>query len=195
MSVNHRPLPGNRLISNELGFTLLELMITVAIAAILLGIAIPSFIGSIRSNRLTASANDLVTALNVARSEAVKRGRNVTVASKNGTTNWKDGWDVFIDVDQTAPDTDKNKFNDDGDTTLCEAGEDCKLRTYDALPTGYTLTAGANVFQIYSASGLSTVASDIFVLCGGSGANMTQRTITISPTGRPSVTKTTGTCP
>jgi prepilin-type N-terminal cleavage/methylation domain-containing protein len=53
------------------GFTLMELMVTIAIAAILVGTAIPSFTSTITNNRLTTSANELVTALNLARSEAV----------------------------------------------------------------------------------------------------------------------------
>ena len=69
------------------GFTLIELMVTIAIAAILLGIAIPSFTETIASNRLTTNANALVTALNFARSEAVKRGIQVTVQERKGSSH------------------------------------------------------------------------------------------------------------
>ena len=178
MSVTNRHFPVNKL-SNDSGFTLIELMITVSIAAILLGIAIPSFTSTITSNRLTTNANELVTALNLARSEAIKRGVPVTVGSKAATTNWEGGWDVFIDVNGN------NIYN---------AGTDTSLRTYAGLPNGYTLRTGTSVFQTYSPTGLNTVvAGDTFKLCSGSGT--TQRTITISPTGRPSVAETTGTCP
>ncbi|MEY3758747.1 MAG: hypothetical protein RIR39_238, partial [Pseudomonadota bacterium] len=112
----------------------MELMVTISIAGILLGVAIPSFTSIISSNRLTTYANELVTALNLARSEAVKRGVQVIVMRKGVTgSEWKSGWDVFVDNDAS------NVFNDDGDATLCEAGEDCLLRTYDPLPDGYTL--------------------------------------------------------
>lgn len=178
MSVNHRPFLDKKL-SNDSGFTLLELMITVSIAGILLGIAIPSFMETIRSNRLTTNANELVTALNLARSEAIKRSVQVTVGKTAATTNWEGGWNVFIDVNAN------NLYN---------AGTDTLLRTYAALPGGYTLRTGANTYQRYSPSGLSTVAVDTFKLCSGSGT--TQRTIAISATGRPSVASPTGgTCP
>ena len=76
------------------GFTLMELMVTIAIAAILVGIAIPSFTSIIVSNRLTTSANELVTALNLARSEAVKRGMRITfckIANGSSCTNSENG--------------------------------------------------------------------------------------------------------
>lgn len=84
------------------GFTLIELMITVAVLALVVTVAIPSFEGQIRNNRSVAQAENLVIALNMARSEAVKRARRVSVCpSTNGnscnTTNWRDGWIVFLD--------------------------------------------------------------------------------------------------
>jgi len=92
------------------GFTLMELMVTVAIAGILLGVAIPSFTSIIASNRLTSYANELVTALNFARSEAVKQGIRITLCkSTNGsscttsnTVNWFQGWIIFTDQNNNA---------------------------------------------------------------------------------------------
>ncbi len=61
------------------GFTLIELMVTLTVAAILLAIAVPSFTYLTVSSKLTTTANDLVAALNVARSEAIKRNTVVNV--------------------------------------------------------------------------------------------------------------------
>jgi type IV fimbrial biogenesis protein FimT len=84
------------------GFTLLELMITVAVLAILMGIAVPSFSEMIRQNRLATQTNDLLTATAVARSEAVKRGSRVTLCPADGNDcsgdeNWSRGWLVITD--------------------------------------------------------------------------------------------------
>lgn len=89
------------------GFTLLELMFTLTVAAILLGIGVPSFIDFVRSNRATANINELSTAFAIARSEAIRRGANVTVHRSSDGENfgldWADGWIVF--VDNAASDT------------------------------------------------------------------------------------------
>jgi len=189
--MHHKP-------DNSSGFTLLELLVTVSIAAILMSMAIPSFVGTIRSNRLTTYANEFVTALNIARSEAIKRGVQVTVRRKglNGQV-WEEGWDVFVDSDGS------NAFNDDSDANLCETNadgspsEDCLLKTYQAI-TGYTLRTGTSTYQDYAAylsSGLSkAVASETFRLCNGSDT-ATSRAIEINVVGRARVSTGTASCP
>lgn len=176
------------------GFTLIELLVTISIAAILLGIAIPSFTSTIASNRLTTNANELVTALNLARSEAIKRGIQVTVLNLGAATQWEGGWNVFVDINGNEA------FNDNGNATLCEAGEDCLLRIYGALPGGYTLrTSSGTTYQNFAAylpSGLSTMPiGDTFTLCSELGAAVPRRRIFISTTGRPGVDAAPGACP
>jgi type IV fimbrial biogenesis protein FimT len=89
------------------GFSLLELMFTLTVAGILLGVGVPSFVDMLRNNRAAANINELSTAFSIARSEAIRRGANVTVCrSTNGTTcgtDWADGWIMF--VDNAASDT------------------------------------------------------------------------------------------
>lgn len=82
------------------GFTLLELMVTVAVLAILLTVGIPGFGDLVRNNRVTAQTNQLITAINIARTEAVKRGRNVQVAVAPAG----DGWSAEVRVVGAAGD-------------------------------------------------------------------------------------------
>lgn len=80
------------------GFTLVELMVTIAVAAILLGIATPSFTSIINNNRLTAAANEMVATLQTARLEAVRRNRSVTVCSSaNGSDCAGEGSWIVLD--------------------------------------------------------------------------------------------------
>jgi prepilin-type N-terminal cleavage/methylation domain-containing protein len=109
------------------GFTLVELMFTILVVAILLGIGAPNLRDFIRNSRLTGQANDLLTGLNVARSEAVKRRTPVTLCVGDPTAcdadgNFADGWIVFVDVD--------------GDGTVETADGDTVLRTQAAMPDG-----------------------------------------------------------
>lgn len=89
--------------SKQGGFTLVELAVTLAVAAILLALATPSFAELLRRNRLAAANNELVTALNVARAEALRRGRPVAICASSdqrscaGSTDWGTGWVVFED--------------------------------------------------------------------------------------------------
>lgn len=92
------------------GFTLLELMVTLIVLSVLLTVAVPGFFQTIRSNRAAANANELVTALSIARSEAVRRGARITLCPTtdgsgcNGT--WTQRWMLFADTaatDTAAP--------------------------------------------------------------------------------------------
>ena len=87
-----------------LGFTLMELMVTLSVAAILLAIAAPSFTSIFNTNRLAGSANELLATLQSARIEAVRRNlRTVVCRSDDGSTcntaggNWG-GWLAFVDT-------------------------------------------------------------------------------------------------
>ncbi|MES2673270.1 MAG: GspH/FimT family pseudopilin [Pseudomonadota bacterium] len=85
------------------GFTLIELMVTLAVLAIVIAVGIPSFSRQINNNRSLTLGNDLVAALNFARLEAVKRGKRVSICpSTDGATcltsaDWAKGWMVFED--------------------------------------------------------------------------------------------------
>ena len=69
------------------GFTLLELMTAIAVMAVLLSVGVPSFIQIVRNNRITAQTNEMVAALNIARSESIKRGIPVSVCSSTDGTS------------------------------------------------------------------------------------------------------------
>lgn len=92
----------------QTGLTIVELMITLAVLAILLAIAIPSFEGLIASTRVTNATNELLSALAQTRSEAIRRGQRVTIcvsANSNQCTNagtWSQGWIIFRDAARTG---------------------------------------------------------------------------------------------
>jgi type IV fimbrial biogenesis protein FimT len=92
------------------GLTLIELMVTVLVLAIVVGMAVPSFTSQIRNNQSLALGEEFITALNYARSEAVKRGRMVSICASNNDgdgcgSDWTNGWLVFLDgaAADTAP--------------------------------------------------------------------------------------------
>jgi type IV fimbrial biogenesis protein FimT len=87
------------------GFALLELMITISIAAILLAIGVPSFQYVTKSNQASSEINGLLGDMQFARGEAIKEGQRVTICAAaggappcTGTTAWQTGWIVFSDV-------------------------------------------------------------------------------------------------
>jgi type IV fimbrial biogenesis protein FimT len=89
----------------QAGFTMTELLVTMTIAAILMGIGVPSYRYVTYSNRVSSEINSLLGDLQYARSEAVKEGQMVTVCPANtalnacaGGTTWNNGWIIFSDI-------------------------------------------------------------------------------------------------
>jgi prepilin-type N-terminal cleavage/methylation domain-containing protein len=149
------------------GFTLIELLVTVFLLAVLLSLGTPSFRDFIRNARMTAAANDLVTATNLARSESIKRNRPVSICSRKAADDecdggdFSDGWLVFMDLDSDGDvDVDDEILDrrdgippsislvtittptidpDDEDSTIWEAADVSEL-IYG--PNGFRLAAG-----------------------------------------------------
>lgn len=93
----------------QTGMTLVELLVTLSIAAILTSFAVPSIQSLLESNRLTAANNQLVTAINYARSEAVKRNHHVAMCVRNSdgtgcasSGGFENGWLIFVDCNKNS---------------------------------------------------------------------------------------------
>lgn len=80
------------------GFTLIEMLITLVIASILLGVAYPAFNNMVNNNRLASTANSFIGALAIARNEAINRGQSVSVQAKTpqADNEWGGGWTVEL---------------------------------------------------------------------------------------------------
>nr|MDH4446330.1 prepilin-type N-terminal cleavage/methylation domain-containing protein [Acidovorax sp.] len=76
---------------SQTGFTLIELVVTIAIAAVLMAVAAPSFIGFQRNSELTSVTNSLISATNAARAEAMKTGMNAFVVPTANGNDWSAG--------------------------------------------------------------------------------------------------------
>ena len=86
------------------GLTLIELLITVVILALLLTVVMPNVRDTISRNRITATGNDILTAIHLARNEAVARGVNVSICPTGisdftcTSGGWNEGWLVWADL-------------------------------------------------------------------------------------------------
>ena len=96
------------------GFTLIELMITLAIGAVLMMVAAPSFVGFQRNSEMTSITNSLLAAANAARAEAMKTGMNAFVVPTGNGSSWSAGWVVFVDKNRD------NAYTATADTTVME---------------------------------------------------------------------------
>jgi len=179
---------------NQSGFTLIELMVTVALVGIVVAIGFPAMGDFLRNSRVTSSVNDFVAATTVARSEAMKRRAPVTVCTStnslaatpacdaSGTASWENGWIVFADTDGDA-------VVDAGEQLLqrqAPLGNDLSVRT-DAAVAKYVSFSGAG--RTRSATAPGTVPGN-FVFCDSRGiaasaGASSARGLNVSRTGRP----------
>ncbi|MDH4259415.1 MAG: GspH/FimT family pseudopilin, partial [Gammaproteobacteria bacterium] len=186
--------------TRQTGFTLLELMLVVLLAGLLLSIGVPAMGNFIRNARLTGAANDVMVALHLTRSEAIKRRVPVTlctsanplVANPACTASTQLlGWIVFVDDNgDNVPDaTDGNGVRDAGEAVL--------LLQHAALPNTITAQSTAIPLRVtYLNNGFASnaIAAQL-VFCDergnvNSGGQLSAaRGITVSVTGRAGVTR------
>lgn len=165
-----------RVVRNR-GFTLIELMVTVAVLAILLTIALPSFRGVMQSNRVATSTNELIAVLSLARSEAIRNSRGSgACASAAGTGcdgTWEQGLMVWADT------------NGNGEFDAAEA----VLRFVAAKPQ---MKLGAEADRVtFDGRGRRRGSGDFAIQLepADCGAQPYQRTISVSRTGQISTAK------
>ena len=160
------------------GFTLIELLIVVAILGTLIALATPSFQDTVEAANTNSQIKVMLTTLNLARSEAIKRGDDVHVcASDDGTDcdagSWTNGWMVFHDANGDA----------NGATGSVDVG-DTIIRVFDTLGASSTMTFTANIFSYNSLGFSANGGTQTFLLCPTSGNANNARSIEIGPTGR-----------
>lgn len=173
-------------IHNEKGFTLVELMVTLSVAAILLTQGVPAFRSTIQNSRISSNTNDLVADINVARSEAISRNvavilcrsddPNAAGAGCDGAGTWDTGWLVFADEDGSG---DFSAAND----TLINIGQ--------PAPVTITIASnGVNNLQYNSNGTTSSAADSIFAICDDRGVEF-GREVRVNTIGRPRLTRGT----
>ncbi|MGH8196640.1 MAG: GspH/FimT family pseudopilin [Steroidobacteraceae bacterium] len=174
----------------QAGFTLLELMLVVAIAGVLLAIAVPAMGNFIRNSRITGAANDVMAGLHFTRSEAIKRRFPVTLCTSAASqaadpvcdaSPFLTGWIAFVDLNQSGQ---------------REAGE-VVLTQHEPMNAAITARSSLNAFAVtYLLNGFALNPNQAqLVLCDergnqpSGGELSAARGILISVTGRAGVTR------
>jgi type IV fimbrial biogenesis protein FimT len=142
----------------QAGFTIIELMVSITVLSVLLGVGAPAFNNLIRNQRMATQTNAVVGALTYARSEAAVRGQPVSIcasnadrtACANGANSWVNGWIIFTDRGATPGSID--------------AGEEI-IQTGEAPSNGFAVTT-----------------TDSFIRFGVGSVTTTARLFTVTPT-------------
>ncbi len=174
---HHRYNPAGAGASRAAGFTLMELLITIAVLTFLVTVAAPSFQATLRDTRLMTQTNLFIGALNLARSEAIKRGCRVTLCKTSdqqrctSAGGYQQGWLVFVDTHNFAA--------IDADETI--------IQVFAPVTGGMTITGNSSVqdYVSYAANGASRLINGGFqagaiTLC----QDIAARKIIINATGR-----------
>ncbi len=172
----------NRLNQNQVkGFTLVELMVALAILAILVMAAAPTFNATLKRNRIESQLKDLSSHVKLARSEAISRSRTVTMCRSSDQTtcstaapvgNWSIGWITFLDIN--------------GNATI--DADDIVLRVHEGLGRNILTVSDANpipgnVGDIqFTRNGVNTRVT--FQMCEDGGDNTMARALIMELTGR-----------
>jgi len=160
------------------GFTLIELMVTLAVAAVLLGLAVPAFNDLVRQRDMMARINDMVVAVSYARSEAIRRGARVSLQAMDATDDgneWGGGYCVVVGAGGNCAPTDPEDL-----LRTFEGFDDATLDGVDGLADAATVTFnGRGLPDLDDAGSIRLCSTDATIDPG--------RVINISRTGRADV--------
>lgn len=190
------------------GFTIIELLMVVVVLAILLSLAAPDFSSFIQNNRIRSTTEDLITAIGVARTEAIKRGAAVmlcrtgspnvspgTLACRandpdgnpNLVEDWTPGWIMYV----------KPNYTGSGGADYDNATDGDPIQVGNPAPNGVTITSNSagNQWLTYFGDGSLNEggAAAIFAICDSRGPSE-GHLITIPAVGRPYVTQPPANC-
>lgn len=176
------------MVSANQGFTLVELIVTLVVAAIVVGLAVPSISNLIRTNSVISVSNGLFVDILFARSEAIKRNSPVTICAANadltdcagsGTSDWSVGWIAFVETTTFDGDV------DDGETIIrTSAGPTSQTMTMRAVSDGAVqghIGYLGNGYPVIPPTG--TMPSWEFQICEDNDTNFS-RQIDVNRTGR-----------
>lgn len=179
------------------GFTIYELLITLLVIGVILTIGVPSMSEFTQNSRIAATANDLHSSFQLARSEAARSKSNITICASANSMDvaaicggtFDQGWMIFVDTN--------------GDLQRAGAGESV-LRAHPAVPNTLTLTTNlASTYFGFAPSGLGRgnvagPAMQTAVLCDSrgnvvaAGGNSAARILVVTPIGRATVLRDVG---
>lgn len=162
------------------GFTLLELLVSITIGAILLGVGVPGFNSVMRNSQQVSSANELLSSMHLARDLAITRNARVTMCPSGDSAScagvsWSEGWLVFVDTDADG--------QVDADETIFRAVDEVGVAGMSTTQFGSRVTFRPNGRAM---GATITVNTGEFMLCDERGAEHA-RVVIIDMSGRPRV--------
>ncbi|HEY0819750.1 MAG TPA: GspH/FimT family pseudopilin [Rhizobacter sp.] len=188
------------------GFTLVELMVTLAVMAILATLAAPSFFNMIATNRMANQTNELVAALNAAKSEAIRRAQPITVrANDDGNPNdFHSGWSTFTDADadgspaSSVTEADGTVLQSmarfSGNTTMTRVTRSGTTPNFTYAPATSSVS-GRQFVTFLPRGGLSGGNDAFFRVCDSGISASNGRILRVSMVGRVSLESITAPCP
>lgn len=166
--------------NRDRGFTLTELMVTIAVAAIGISLVVPGFDTAVSNSRRATAVNELISTMHLARSEAITRNEQVAVCPSSDALTcsggWNDGWLYFVDLDRDM---------------VLDAGEEM-LGVKPGTPR-FTITSVEFPKLAYRPNGREINSPGVFNFCDSRGVEYARyaRVVNVNEMGEPQVSETT----
>ncbi len=184
---------------------MIELMVTLAILAIIMSLAAPSFNRLVATNRIASTTNELTSGMKLARSEAIRRGQPVTARAKSTTEPGDfalEGWEVFPDANSSgSPETPPTASDGQLIRSFPANGSAVRIRRVDCTLGGSTATCSATLLGaaarrivIFDSRGLAVGGEAFFRVCDTRNTSVVGRVVRVSVAGHVSVVASQATC-